>query len=84
MDEQTARELTAHWIEPSTIELTRFATGHDRNPGSIVDWKEFIAELDACQPYAAAHADPEERRSAFVELSKLMEYALTALEEELN
>lgn len=75
--EDEAREAAAHWISPADPELCRFATGHDRNPGSEVGWTEFLAELDKCRPYADAHPDPIERAECHTELDLLARYART-------
>lgn len=72
IDESTARSLTAHWISPADTELCRFATGHDCNPGSVVDWNDFLAELDACGRFAVTAAD-------YAELDSIREYALYRL-----
>lgn len=69
LNESEARYATAHWISAADPELCRFATGHDRNAGSEVDWPEFLAELDACRPYAGSVA------GAHAELDALADYA---------
>lgn len=69
-DEGHMRSLAARWISPFDVELTRFATGHDRNPGSTVDWPEFIAECELNQR-VYANKTPEDRH----ELSMLIHYA---------
>lgn len=75
LDTHTARELTAGWISPADTELCRFATGHDRNPGSVVDWEEFIAELEACRPYADANVSYPTAEESHAQLDQLTEYA---------
>jgi hypothetical protein len=75
-DESAMRELAANWISPSPLdrELTRFATGHDRNPGSVVDWNEFISECEYNQRHYAGDYD------AYHELTTLIVYARERME----
>jgi hypothetical protein len=71
LNEQQAREMTAHWISPNDPELCRFASHHP----STVDWAEFVAEMEKCYDYADAHSDPIERSEARAEVTALLSFA---------
>lgn len=81
LSKQQARELIAQWIDPAMqCELTRFATGHDRNPGSEVNWADFLSELDTCRWYADRQGSDQESVEAHAQLDALYDYALAQSE----